>query len=561
MASVDPDTRPDPDALIEAAGREGKGRLKIFLGAAPGVGKTWEMLAAARRLREEGHDVLAGVIETHGRAETEAQLGELPVLPRRPIAYRGQVLKEFDLDAALQRHPELLLIDELAHTNAPGSRHHKRWEDVAELLEAGIDIWATLNVQHLESLNDSVARITGVRVTETLPDKVMAMADEIELIDLPPAELRARLNEGRIYPAATARRALDGFFREGNLRALREIALRRAAEHVDADVTDYMRANAIMGPWPAGERVLAIVVGNERGGEAVVRHAKRLAEALHAPWIALQLEQAGRPIDGGSAMALASQLDAELEAIVGRDPIAATLALAQKRNVTQIVVGRGAPTWWGRLTGRTLPNLLVRRAPEFALHIVPLARDADRTPPPARAGQNPPLLAWVVAALLVGAVIALGQALRGVLDHEALGMVFLAAVVGSATLYGLLVGLFAAALGFLSWNFFFIPPLYRLSIESPRDIIAIFVFAGVAAATGALAGRVRAEAHVAQGRIENLRRIAGFSRRLGAPTTEPELLDEIARQAAGLAVASVVLTQVGEDLNIRAAQPPGVCAG
>jgi two-component system sensor histidine kinase KdpD len=289
----------------------------------------------------------------------------------------------------------------------------------------------------------------------------------------------------------------------------------------------------------------------------VVRHAKRLAEALHAPWIALQVEQPGRPIDGGSAMALASQLDAELEAIVGRDPIGAVLALAQKRNVTQIVVGRSTPTLWRRLTGRTLSQMLLRRAPEFALHIVPSARDLDRAAAPLRRpGRHEPISSWMIAASLVGAVIGLGQVLRGVLDHEALGMVFLAAVVGSATLYGLLVGLFAAALGFLSWNFFFIPPLYRLSIESPRDIIAIFVFAGVAAATGALAGRVRAEAYVAQGRIENLRRIAGFSRRLGAPTTEPELLDEIARQAAGLALAAVVLTQVGEDLNIRAAHPP-----
>jgi len=551
---ADPDTRPDPDALIEAVSREGKGRLKIFLGAAPGVGKTWEMLVAARRLRAEGRDVLAGIIETHGRAETEAQLGDMPVLPRRAIAYRGQVLKEFDLDAALERRPQLLLVDELAHTNAPGSRHHKRWEDVAEVLEAGLDVWATLNVQHLESLNDSVARITGVRVTETVPDKVLDLADEIELIDLPPAELRTRLTEGRIYPAATANRALEGFFREGNLRALREIALRRAAQHVDADVTDYMRANSIPGPWPAGERVLALV-GDGRSGETVVRHAKRLAEALHAPLLALHVEQPGAALEGGSAMALAAQLDAELEAIVGRDVVAAALALAQKRNVTQIVVGRATHALWRRFLRRSLSQQLLARAPEFALHVVPLARDLERMGQ-VREKPKPPIFAWAVAALLVGAVVGLGEGLRGILDQEALGMVFLAAVVGSASLYGLPVGLFAAALGFLSWNFFFIPPIYHLSIRSPRDVIAIIVFAGVAAVTGVLASRVRAESRVAQARIEGLRRIAGFSRRLGAPTTEPELLDEIARQAAGVAGAAVVLTQVGEDLNIRSAEPP-----
>jgi two-component system sensor histidine kinase KdpD len=551
---LDPDTRPDPDALIAAVSREGKGRLKIFLGAAPGVGKTWEMLVAARRLCEEKRDVIAGIIETHGRAETEAQLGEIPVLPRIAIAYRGQVLKEFDLDAALERRPELLLVDELAHTNAPGSRHHKRWEDVAEILEAGINVWATLNVQHLESLNDSVARITGVRVTETVPDKVLDLADEIELIDLPPAELRARLSEGRIYPAATAARALEGFFREGNLRALREIALRRAAQHVDADVTDYMRANAIQGPWPAGDRVLALV-GGGRAGEAVVRHAKRLAEALRAPLVALHVEQPGAALAGGSALALAAQLDAELEAVVARDVVAAAIELAQKRNVTQIVVGRATRASWRRWLRRSLSQQLLARAPEFALHVVPLARDLDRAAP-IRVKPRAPIFAWFVAVALVGAVVGVGEALRGLLDHEALGMVFLAAVVGSATLYGLPIGLFSGALGFLSWNFFFIPPLYQLTIEAPRDIIAIIVFAGVAAATGALASRVRAESRVAQARIEGLRRIAGFSRRLGAPTSEPELLDEIARQAAGVAGAAVVITQMGEDLNIRASEPP-----
>jgi len=232
------DTRPDPDALLAAAAREGRGRLKVFLGAAPGVGKTWEMLSQARRRQAEGIDVLAGVIETHGRAETEAQIGGLPILPRQSVPYRGQALEEFDLDAALARRPALLLVDELAHTNAPGSRHAKRWEDVEELLAAGLDVWATLNVQHLESLNDDVARITGVRVAETLPDRVLAEADEIELIDLPPADLRRRLSEGKIYRPETATRALGGFFREGNLAALREIAMRRAAAHVDDDMRD-----------------------------------------------------------------------------------------------------------------------------------------------------------------------------------------------------------------------------------------------------------------------------------------------------------------------------------
>jgi len=245
---VDEPPRPDPEALLAIARREGRGRLKVFLGAAPGVGKTYEMLAEARRRRAGGADVLIGIVETHGRAETQAAIGELPLLPRARLTYRGQELEEFDLDGALARHPDILLLDELAHTNAPGSRHPKRWQDVEELREAGIEVWTTMNVQHLESLSEAVARITGVRVAETVPDRVLAEADAVELIDIPPAELIERMRQGRIYRPEQASRALRGFFREGNLAALRELALRRTAERVDADVTGYMRANAIAGP-------------------------------------------------------------------------------------------------------------------------------------------------------------------------------------------------------------------------------------------------------------------------------------------------------------------------
>jgi two-component system sensor histidine kinase KdpD len=543
--------RPDPDALIEAAAREGRGRLKVFLGAAPGVGKTWEMLTAGRHQKAEGVDVVIGVVETHGRAHTEEQIGDLPVLPRHPVAYRGQVIEEFDLDGALARRPALLLIDELAHTNAPGSRHHKRWEDVAEVLEAGIDVWATLNVQHLESLNDSVARITGVRVRETLPDRVLEMANEIELIDLPPNELRKRLEQGHIYRPDMAKRAMDGFFREGNLAALREMALRRVAERVDADVTGYMRARAISGPWPAGDRVLALI-GPDPAAEAVVRHARRLADALRAPWIALHVERTG----GGDArvpMNLASQLGAEIEVASGSDIVGAVLELARKRNVTQIVVGRARPPLWRRLIRRSLSLNLLRRADDFALHIVP----SPTMPEPVQKRRRvpEPLAAWLGATLLVAAVVGVGEGLIRVVTQEALGMVFLAAVVAAATSWGLRIAIYAAVLSFMSWNFFFIPPVYRLTVDQPRDVVAIVLFLGVAISTGALAGRVRRDAHAARSRIEGLRRIGAFSRSLGEPTTEPELLAEIARQAAGLVGHALVLTAQGEDLNIRAAEP------
>ena len=550
------DSRPDPDALVAAAAREGRGRLKVFLGAAPGVGKTYEMLAAARRLQEGGADVLVGVVETHGRAETEAQIGGLPILPYRSVPYRGQVLQEFDVDAALARRPGLLLVDELAHTNAPGSRHAKRWEDVNELLDAGIAVWATLNVQHLESLNEAVARITGVRVSETLPDRVLEGANEVELIDIPPAELQARLREGRIYRPDVATRALDGFFKGGNLAALREIALRQVAAHVDEDVRDYMRRNAISGPWPASDRVLALV-GGDANAVAVVRQAKRLSDALHAPWIVVHIERSRRPTDASAALSLATQLGAEVETRAGPDLVAVVLELAQRRNVTQMVIGRGRPLLWRRMLGRTLSAQLLMRAPEFALHFVPASGAAStRRLPRVLEGW----LAWGGTTALVTAITGAGVLLGDRVLPEAMGMIYLAAVVAAASAFGLRIALFSAALGFLAWDFFFIPPLYSITISSARDGIALVVFILVAALTGSLASRVRTEAQAGQARIEGLRRIAGFSRSLGEPTTEPELLAEIARQAAGAAGRAVVLTGEGADLAIRAAEPPADAA-
>ena len=293
-------------------------------------------------------------------------------------------MQEFDLDAALARRPGLLLVDELAHTNAPGSRHAKRWEDVALLVRSGLTVWATLNVQHLESLNDDVARITGVRVTETLPDKVMEMADEIEMIDVTPAALRRRLQDGEVYRPETASRALDGFFREGNLASLREMALRRAAAHVDDDVRDWMRRTGVSGAWPSGERVLALI-GPGLAGEVVARQAKRLAEALHAPWVALHVEQPQSTLAMQPALGLAAQLGATLDTRSGANVVGSVLTVARDRNATHIVMGRASASWWRRLTGRTLADSLMRRAPDVAIHIVPgSAKRACGSPPACR---------------------------------------------------------------------------------------------------------------------------------------------------------------------------------
>ena len=547
--------RPDPDALLAATAAEERGRLKVFLGSAPGVGKTWEMLAQAHRRMDEGVDVLAGVIETHGRAGTEDQLRGILMLPAREVAYRGQVLREFDVDAALVRRPGLLLVDELAHTNAPGSRHAKRWEDVRELVAAGLHVWATLNVQHLESLNEDVARITGVRVAETLPDRVLEEADEIELIDLSPAELRTRLREGKIYRADNASRALEGFFREGNLSALREIALRRTAQHVDDDVRDWMRRSGVRGPWPAAERVLALV-GPDKASEDVVRHAKRLAEALHAPWTALHVERDNTLAEARPSLELASQLGADAQTRVGSDLVGAVVEVAHALNATHLVMGRTPLTAWRRLFGRVLGQQLLRRAPDFTLHVVPLPQARA----PRRRRRPEGWLSLAAALALTSGVTAAGLLARDVVPGDAMGLAYLAAVVAAASAGGLLPALLAGASGFLLWDFFFIPPLYTVTIANVHDLLSLLLFAFVAVLSGTLAGRVQAQARAAQARMEGLRRIGAWSRSLGEASTEPDLLAEVARQAAagaGAGGAAVVLSDTGAGLLPVAAEPPG----
>ncbi|RYJ04429.1 MAG: sensor histidine kinase KdpD, partial [Acetobacteraceae bacterium] len=547
--------------LLALAAREGRGRLKGFLGAAPGVGKTFEMLVQARRRHLGGAEVVVGLAETHGRAETAAQIGELEILPRARLDYRSQALEEFDLDGALARRPQILLLDELAHSNAPGSRHPKRWMDVEELRQGGIEVWTTMNVQHLESLSDVVARITGVRVTETVPDRVLAEADAIELIDIPPAELLERMRQGRVYRKEQAERALKGFFREGNLAALRELALRRTAERVDADLSGYMRANAIAGPWPAGERVLALV-GADAVAETVVRQARRIADALRASLLVLHVERPGvAGSDPGPALRLAESLGAEVETVVAADLPSAILACARARNATHLVLGRGRSIWWRRLTGRTLAAALLRQATEFSLHLVP---DPALPPRPAKGDREwPAWIGWTAVLAFVGAATAVGVATDGVVPEGALGMVYLAAIVAAAVVAGPAPALLAALLSFLCWNFLFLPPRYELTIASAQDVVGVVVFSLVAlllvGTTGGLGRSVRA----AQARLFSLRRLVEFSRRLGAPGTLGDLQTAVAEEAGrvtGRAACVLMplpdgLPEAPPELVVRAARP------
>ena len=531
------DIRPDPDALLASLGHGGRGHLKIFLGAAPGVGKTWEMLVAAQAQRKKGVDVVAGFIETHGRAGTAAEIGELETLPRLAVPYRGQALEEFDLDAALKRRPQLLLVDELAHTNAPGLRHAKRWLDVQELLEAGINVWSTVNVQHLESLNDQVARITGVRVAETVPDTVLDLADEIELIDLPPAELRTRLQEGHIYRPDVARRALEGFFREGNLGALREIALRRAAQRIDRDVASYMRLSSIPGPWPVAERVMALV-GPDESAQNVVRHAARLADALRAPLVAFHAERGDDNARVQAALDLAVQLGGTVITANARDLVQAVLDYATTNNITHIVMGRTAARW---RPGKRLTEALTRQATAFTLHFVPLpAAPPPRPPAPVRKAEWEP---YLLASVLLGAVTLGGIAAQSYIPQEAMGLIFTGLIAAMASRSGRNAGLFTAIIGFFLWNYFFLQPLYTFSVSDPRDLVALLVFLMVGLLTGTLAGRVRLEAASSAARVEALRRISLFGQRFSRAATFSDVLKGAAEEAASMTEAGIVLLQ------------------
>src|SRR4249919_3636983 len=376
----DTDQRPSPEALLEAARREESrvGKLRIFVGAAPGVGKTYEMLQQARARKKDGYDIVVGLVETHGRKETEALLEGLEVLPRRRVEYKDQWLEEMDLDGIIARRPQIVLVDELAHTNASGSRHPKRYLDVEELMSHGIDVYTTVNIQHIESLNDVVAQITHVRVRETVPDAVFDRADAVELVDLTPDDLIQRLKEGKVYVPKQAERALEHFFSPANLTALRELALRRTAERVDEQLLTEMQAHAIQGPWAAGERILVCISEDPRCA-GLVRYAKRLADRLHGPWVALYIEgrravqlseeERDRIAD---TLRLAEALGGEAITLPASDRHIAddVIAYAQANNVTQIVIGKSARTCWFEILHGSVVHDLVRRSGNISVHVI-----------------------------------------------------------------------------------------------------------------------------------------------------------------------------------------------
>ena len=569
----DPETRPSPEALLEAARRENSeaGRLKIFVGAAPGVGKTYEMLQSAHARQKAGVDVVVGIVETHGRVETEALLHGLEVIPRKRVTYRDQTIEEIDLDALIARRPRLALVDELAHTNAPGSRHPKRYLDVEELLSRGIDVYTAVNIQHIESLNDVVAQITHVRVRETVPDSVFDRADAIELIDLTPDDLIQRLKEGKVYVPKQAERALEHYFSPGNLTALRELALRRTAERVDEQLLNHMQANAIAGPWAAGERILVCISEDPRSA-GLVRYTKRLADRLHAPWTALSIEtrRSLRLSDEdrdrlADTLRLAESLGGEALTIpaIGRRIADDVIGFAQTNNVTQIIIGKSARSWWFELTRGSVVHDLVRRAGNISVNVIageelaadPVPKKTVRTAERREPFQPRPYLMslLIVAAGLVAAAFV--QPLFGGIEN--VDLVFLTAVVAVAVRYGLWPSILASIASSLCYNFFFMPPIYTFTITDPNNVVAFFFFMLIAILVSNVAARVRSQADTAIGRIRTTELLYAFSRKLAGTGTLDDVLWATAYQTAlMLKVRVVLLLPEKAMLTVKAGYPP-----
>jgi two-component system sensor histidine kinase KdpD len=566
---TDRDNRPSPEALLREAGEEGRGRLKIFLGAAPGVGKTYEMLMQGRQRRLDGVDAVIGVVETHGRVETDLLTKSFEKIPKRRLAYKGHVLAEMDLDAILQRKPKLVLVDELAHTNAPGSRHPKRHMDVEEILSSGIDVYSTLNVQHLESLNDVVAQITGVRVRETVPDSILDRADEVELIDLTPEDLIQRLKEGKVYVPEQAERAIRSYFVPGNLTALRELALRRTAQRVDAQMVDYMRAHAIQGPWEASERVL-VCVSDRPGGTALVRYARRLADRLRASWTAIYVEtsRTQRLTEEerdrvAAALRLSEQLGGQSVTVPAAVTADGVIDYAHANNFTHIVVSTRQRSRWLELLRSSLAHEVIRRAGDVSVHVVPerhveaIDEDASVAKPRPQQPRRLDFGAYGGSTVMVTAALLVGLALQRTLGVTDIALVFLTAVLASAVTYGLWPALFSSFVSMLAYNFFFLPPIYTFTIADPANVLALIVFLIVAVIASNLTGRVRLQALAARQRAKMTEDLYLFSRKLAGVVQLDDLLWATAHQIAQmLKVRVVLLLPAGETIEVRAGFPP-----
>ena len=543
--------RPDPDELLERVQAEeakaSRGRLKIFFGACAGVGKTYAMLKAAQARKVEGVDVVIGWVETHGRVETEALLAGLERLPARQLSYRGVELTELDVDAALDRRPALLLVDELAHSNAPGARHAKRWMDVVELLDAGISVYSTLNVQHVESLNDVVAQITGIAVRETVPDRVVDDADEIALVDLPPHDLLERLHAGKVYTGDIAGAAARNFFREGNLIALRELALRRTAERVDAQMQRYRREHAISEVWPATERLLVLVAASPYA-HRLVRATRRIAARSRSAWIALHVEgphdhrlpQADRA-QLARTLALAERLGAEVVTIPGEDVVAEVVAYARSRNVTRIVVGKPAALTWRERWSGSLADRIIRAS--GGIDVLVLAGKADLHPGAlqARAEAARSWLGYVWAALTVAACTGVATLMHGRFGEANIIMVYLVGVMVIATRCRRRHAVAASVLSVAAFDFFYVVPYLTFAIADTQYLFTFAVMLAAALVISGMAARVREQVEAGRARERRTAALYALASDLARSVTEAEVADAVVRHLGASLEADVIL--------------------
>ena len=537
--------RPSPQALLKAAKKEARGRLKIFLGAAPGVGKTFEMLREGADLLKGEIDVVVGIVETHGRAETQSLVAPFEVLPRRAIAHGAHILNEFDIDAMLARMPAVALIDEFAHTNAPGSRHPKRWQDVEELRDAGIDVLTTLNIQHVESLNDVVAGFTHVRVRETVPDAILDDA-EIEVVDLPPEELMDRLKAGKVYVPHEATRALSHFFSKSNLSALRELALRRAAQAVDRSLLDHVALVGESGNWAAAERVV-VAVGDQPGGEALIRAAKRFADAMRATLTAVSVEtpRSATLSDAArgrmaAALKLATHLGATIATVPARSVLDGLRAHIAETRATVVVIGKSRRGWWFELRHGSVVDRLVRELENVSVHVVPvsLALSPDGETAIRRQGATQGMAAGLgmVVATTAGAVVA-----QPIIGTSSIDLIYLLPVIASATLFGLRASLVASLAAALAYNFFFLPPIYTFTIDDPQNVVTLMVLTVVAVVASQLTGRLKREANIGARTATENAALAAFGQRLASVSDETGTAAAVCEEISRLLDVSTVL--------------------
>jgi two-component system sensor histidine kinase KdpD len=543
------DRRPDPDALLALARAEEerarRGRLKLFFGATAGVGKTYAMLEAAHELKRRGVDVVVGWVETHGRKETEALLEGLEILPPREVEHRGIRLREFDLDGALARRPAVILVDELAHTNAPGSRHAKRWQDVEELLSAGLDVYTTVNVQHVESLNDLVGKITGVAVRETVPDSILERADQVELVDLPPEDLLKRLHEGKVYVPEQAQRAIESFFRPGNLIALREMALRKTAERVEAQMQRYRELHGVAETWPVAERIL-VAVSSGPGSARLVRAARRLADRLRAEWLVVYVEtpaEARLPAADRDrvwqTLRLAETLGAETTVLSGDRPAEVILRYANRRNVSKIVVGKpGHPRWKDVVFG-SVRDELERGSGGIDVYVISGEEGGGGFTAPAPIRRTSPGRSYLASLGVVGLTSAVCALLFGRFEPANLVMVYLLGVVAAASWLGRGPAILAAVLSVAAFDFFFVQPYLTFAVSDTQYLItfAVMLITGLVIST--LTARLRLQAEAAGEREARTAALYAMSRDLAAAADEAGIL-----QAAARHIKEVFLSQV-----------------